>query len=78
MTGRIGDTLRKREIPSDYVGLSFLVAVERHKRENNALLIGVEVHGQDGPRAEGYSMRLNPEGELILGARDNLVLIGRG
>ena len=78
MTGRIGDTLRKLEVPRDYVGLDFLAAIDRHKREHNALLIGVEVRGQDGPRGEGYAMRLNPEPGLILGERDNLVFIGRG
>ncbi len=77
MTGKVGDTLRKLVIPSKYFGITFIEAVERYKREENALLIGVEVHGQDGPRAEGYEMRLNPEGELVLGERDYLVVIGR-
>jgi len=77
MTGKVGDTLRKLKIPSKYLGITFIEAVERYKREENALLIGVEVQGQDGPRAEGYEMRLNPEGELVLGERDYLVVIGR-
>ncbi|MBL4848769.1 MAG: ion transporter [Planctomycetes bacterium] len=76
MTGKVGDTLRKLTIPPDYVGITFIEAVERYKREKNALLIGVEIAGQDGPRAEGYAMRLNPESELTLGERDNLVVIG--
>lgn len=76
MTGKVGDTLRKLAIPGKYIGITFIEAVERYKREENALLIGVEIGGQDGPRAANYAMRLNPEGELTLGERDNLVVIG--
>jgi Trk K+ transport system NAD-binding subunit len=76
MTGKVGDTLRKRLIPSKYLGITFIEAVERHKREENGLLIGVERFGQDGPRAEGYEMCLNPPSDLVLGERDYLVVIG--
>jgi voltage-gated potassium channel Kch len=76
MTGRFGDTLRKRPVPADYAGLGFLEVVERCKREQDSMVIGIEVKGQDGTGSEGYAMRLNPEPDMRVGERDNLVLIG--
>ncbi|MGE0710308.1 MAG: ion transporter [Planctomycetota bacterium] len=77
MSGKIGDTLRKWPVPGEYVGLGFLEVVQRCKRERDALVVGIEVHGQRGPRSEGYAMRLNPEPDLRVGETDNLVFIGR-
>ena len=70
-----GGTLTKVPVPQEYVGLPFVLALERCKRERHKILIGVEVNGQRGSRAEGYAMRLNPDAELRLGAQDNLVVI---
>ncbi len=75
MTGKRGGTLLKWPVPDSYVGLPFSDALARCKQERDALLIGVEVAGRDGPRAEGYAMRLNPGDDLRLGEHDNMVVI---
>jgi voltage-gated potassium channel len=78
LTAKVGSTLVKRAAAAPIVGLTFLAAMEQLKRERRALLIGLEVLGQDGPRTPGYAMRLNPPPETIVGPRDQLVLIIEG
>jgi voltage-gated potassium channel len=76
MTRKVGRNLQKAPVPEALVGLDFPTALDRYKREHDGLLVGVEVKGQEGPKAEGYAMQVNPGTELVLGATDNLVLIG--
>lgn len=76
MTRKVGRNLQKLPVPDDLVGLDFPSALDRYKRVYDGLLIGVEVNGQRGPKAEGYSMQLNPGLELKLTDQDNVVLIG--
>lgn len=75
LTVKVGQGLHKFPAPSEYVGLPFSHALEQCKRERDALLIGIEVGGQDGPRAEGYAMLVNPDLTVLVGERDNLILI---
>lgn len=75
MTGKIGNTILKRPAQASYVGQTILSVMEQAKREENALIIGLEVKGQDGPGSEGYQMLLNPVHTVTVGARDNLVMI---
>ncbi len=78
LTAKAGHTLVKEPVPDHLVGVAFLAALDRLKTDRNTLLLGVEVGGQDGPRAPGYRMQLNPPPETILGPRDQLVLIVEG
>lgn len=75
LTAKVGKTLVKLPVPEAFVGVTYSIALARFKRERDDLVIGVEIKGQDGNRAEGYAMLVNPKGEIVLGARDNLVLI---
>ncbi|MEZ6186140.1 MAG: ion transporter [Planctomycetota bacterium] len=75
LTVKIGQGLHKFPAPKEYVGLPFSHALEQCKRERDALLIGIEVLGQDGPRTEGYAMLVNPDLTVVVGERDNLILI---
>lgn len=75
LTAKVGTTLKKVAVPAAYVGLPYEQALTRYKHEDDALVIGLEVKGQDGPRAPGYAMLVNPRREVALGERDNLVII---
>ncbi|MCA8924915.1 MAG: ion transporter [Planctomycetes bacterium] len=75
LTVKVGQGLQKFRVPAEYVGLPFSHALEQCKRDRDALLIGVEVFGQDGPRTPGYAMLVNPDLTVVIGARDNLILI---
>ncbi len=78
LTAKVGHTLVKEPAPDAFVGLTFAAALERLKHERNALLLGIEANGADGPRAPGYAMQLNPRPETVIGPRDQLVLIIEG
>ena len=70
-----GQALCKVPVPQSYVGMPFSAALDRFKREQDAILIGIEARGQDGAKAEGYRLIVNPSPETPIGERDNLVLI---
>src|SRR5690606_27012907 len=78
LTAKVGHTLVKEPVPDHLVGLTFVSALDRLKHERDALLLGLEINGKDGPRAPGYRMQLNPPPETILGPDDQLVLIVEG
>lgn len=75
LTAKVGKTLTKRPAEPPIVGMKFLPALEHLKREQSLLLVGIEVQGRDGARAPGYAMKINPAPDLVIGARDNLVVI---
>jgi voltage-gated potassium channel len=75
LTVKQGQALCKLKVPDGLRGATFAIALERLKREQDALLIGLEVRGQDGAKAEGYQLLVNPSPETVLGERDNLILI---
>ena len=72
---KVGQALCKLRVPPGLVGLDFVSAIDRLKREHDALLVGLEVNGVDGPKAPGYQLLVNPPPGTILRERDNLVLI---
>lgn len=78
LSAKIGRTLVKEPVPDHLVGTTFMSALEHLKRERNALLLGLEVNGANGPRAPGYSMQVNPPPDTTLAADDQLVLIVEG
>jgi len=75
ITVKEGHNLQKVAVPRDYVGLDFFTVLRRFKEEKNAVVLGLEVRGQDGPRTEGYAMQINPSGDAVIGERDNLILV---
>ncbi|MBX3466144.1 MAG: ion transporter [Planctomycetes bacterium] len=77
LTSKAGETLVKQAPPDALIGKTFMAAMEQLKREKNALLVGIEALGADGPRTPGYAMRVNPPPETVIGPRDHLVVIGR-
>lgn len=75
LTAKFGNTLVKQPVPSALVGATFMSALDQLKLDEGSLLIGLEVLGKDGPRTPGYSMKVNPPPETVIGPRDYLVLI---
>lgn len=75
LTVKVGQSLCKLNCPKSYTGLTFQAALDRLKREHDAILIGIEVRGLDGAKTEGYKLLVNPAPETPIGERDNLILI---
>lgn len=75
ISAKRGPTLVKEAVPPALVGQTFGAALEHLKRTRNAILVGVEAHGRQGSKAQGYKVHVNPPASLQLAVDDNLFLI---
>lgn len=78
ISAKSGATLVKEPVPDELLALTFATAMERLKRERNAVLIGLEVNGREGKKSPVCKMIVNPPPDTLIGPRDNLVLIVAG
>lgn len=78
ISAKSGATLVKQPVPDELLALTFAAAMEKLKREQNAILVGLEVNGREGKKSPVCQMLVNPPPGTLIGPRDNLVLIVAG